>query len=348
MLDTANDLFRALWKFLSTATPGAADDADTAIFRDLAREPHREEAPAETSAPAVENGSRNGHAPAPHHQGSNGANGAATSARGTVPVEIIADRKPAVDPIVELPPIRAPKLSGHVELRGVTFGYNPLDKPLIEDFNLVIKPGQRVALIGGSGSGKSTVARLVAGLFQPRAGEILFDGVPREQVPTRLLTGSVAVVDQEVFFFEGTIKENLTMWDATVPETDLTAAIRDAAVADLIGSRPQGINGRVAEGGANFSGGQRQRLEIARALVVRPTFLILDEATSALDPTTESQIDENLRRLGCSCLVVAHRLSTIRDCDEILVMERGRVVQRGTHEGMKDVEGPYAALIGQH
>lgn len=345
MLDTAGDLLGNLWKFLATATPTGADDMDGAVFRDLAGEARRGGSEPREEPSAGPSPLRNGHVPT-DATGTASRNGHGTN--GHRPAGVVVDQKPAVDPIAAHPPIRAPKLSGLVELRGVTFGYNPLDKPLIEDFNLVIKPGQRVALIGGSGSGKSTVARLVAGLFRPRAGEILFDGVPREQVPTRLLTGSVAVVDQEVFFFEGSIKENLAMWDATVPEADLTAAIRDACVADLIGSRPQGINGRVAEGGANFSGGQRQRLEIARALVVRPTFLILDEATSALDPTTESQIDENLRRLGCSCLVVAHRLSTIRDCDEILVMERGRVVQRGTHEGMKDVEGPYAALIGQH
>ena len=201
------------------------------------------------------------------------------------------------------------KLSGQLEIRDVTFGYSPLDKPLIEGFNLSVAPGRRVALVGGSGSGKSTVAKIVSGLYKPWKGEVLFDGIPREQLPRDLIANSLSVVDQEVFLFGGTVAENVTMWDSTVPMLRVSQPSRDAAIDEVIEAREGGYQSKVQEGGGNYSGGQCQRLEISRSLVGEPTIMILDEATSALDPHTEQHIDESLRRRGCTCLIIAHRLS---------------------------------------
>ena len=237
------------------------------------------------------------------------------------------------------------KLQGYVELKEITFGYNPLESPLIKDFSIRLNPGSRVAIVGRTGCGKSTIANLVSGLYNPWTGEILFDGKPREKFSSGTLNNSIAMVDQNLFMFEGTVKENITFWDQTITDKDVIQAAKDAYIHEDIAARPGAYESIVAENGKNFSGGQRQRMEIARALVNKPSLLILDEATSALDAKTEQMIDVNIRKKGCTCLIIAHRLSTIRDCDEIIVMDRGRILQRGTHLELISQQGLYNQLI---
>lgn len=237
------------------------------------------------------------------------------------------------------------KLQGDIEIKNLSFGYNVLEEPLIKDFNLNIKSGSRVALVGASGSGKSTVAKIISGLYKSWSGEILFDGILKEDINRAVINNSISVVDQNISIFTGTIMDNITMWDSTINESSCVKAAKDAEIHSDIMKLDDGYNHIVNEDGSNFSGGQRQRLEIARALAINPSILIMDEATSALDAIVEQKIDENIRSRGCTCIIVAHRLSTIRDCDEIIVMDNGKIVQRGTHNNMKDIDGPYKSLI---
>ncbi len=255
-----------------------------------------------------------------------------------------------VDPLYSRarPPAGTRKLDGHVALENITFGYSPLDKPLLSDFSLTVGPGSQVALVGGSGSGKSTVSRLISGLYKPWEGQIRIDGQRLEEIPRGSLSASVSFVDQDVFLFEGTVRDNVALWDPSIPDEAVVAALRDAAVLETVARRPGGINSAVEQDGRNFSGGQRQRLEIARALVRQPSVLVLDEVTSALDAETEQVIIDNLRRRGCACVVIAHRLSTVRDSDEIVVLDHGTVVERGRHEDLVAAGGPYAELVREH
>ena len=253
------------------------------------------------------------------------------------------DRNVAVSGIAEDAPKE--KLGGQVELKNVTFGYSKLAGPLIENFSMTMKPGSRVAFVGSSGCGKSTLAKLISGLYDQWDGEILFDGKPRQAYPRPVMTGSVAVVDQDITLFEDTIADNIKMWDDSIRDFEMILAARDAQIHEDIMQREGGYKYKLTAGGRDLSGGQRQRLEIARVLAQDPSIIILDEATSALDAKTEYEVVKSIKNRGITCIVIAHRLSTIRDCDEIIVLEKGKVVERGTHDELMKLGGAYTELV---
>ncbi len=237
------------------------------------------------------------------------------------------------------------KLSGAIELKNVTFGYSRLGKPQVTDFSMTVRPGQKIAFVGRTGCGKSTIAKLISGLYQPWSGEITFDGVPLSEIDRDVFTGSVSVIDQDITLFEDSISENIKMWDDSIEDFEVTLAARDAGIYDDIITREGGFEHKLLDGGRDLSGGQRQRLEIARALSQDPTICIMDEATSALDARTEHDVIRSINDRGITCIIIAHRLSTIRDCDEIIVLDKGRIVERGTHEQLYALGGLYTSLV---
>lgn len=253
--------------------------------------------------------------------------------------------------VTQAPPLQSwggvrTRLSGEVQINDLSFGYVPIKPPLIAGLSMRINSGQRIAFVGGSGSGKSTLARLIAGLYRPTAGAILYDGLPLEAIPREIAVSSLAMVEQEIHLYGCSVRDNLSLWNPQITDKELREACADAQILDTVLALPEGFDTVLREGGSNLSGGQRQRLEIARALVQNPSILVLDEATSALDPASELLVDQALRRRGCTQLIVAHRLSTIRDADLILVLDAGQVVQQGRHDEMAQAEdSPYQRLL---
>jgi len=263
-----------------------------------------------------------------------------TTGHGNRTVSMDSGRKTAGSDQIEYD-----KLSGRVEMNNVTFGYAPLGEPLLRDFSIGIRSGQRIALVGASGCGKSTVSKLLSGMYQPWSGEILYDGKLFSEIDHAVFTASLAVVDQDIILFGDTISNNIKMWDNSVEDYEMILAARDARLHEDIMRRDGGYQYKMAEGGSDFSGGQRQRLEIARALAGEPTLIILDEATSALDARTEFETVRHIKDRGITCIIIAHRLSTIRDCDEIFVMDKGQIVEHGTHNELLDINGLYCKLV---
>ena len=238
-------------------------------------------------------------------------------------------------------------LTGRVEFRDVTFGFNQLEPPLFENLSFIMEPGRWLGVMGASRSGRSTIANLLIGLVEPWSGEILIDGKPRSFYTRETLAVAMGFASQEVTLFDGTIRDNLTLWDTTIAEQDVVAAAKDAEVHSVILARSGAYDAMINGSAANFSGGERQRLEIARALVYNPTLLVLDSAMSSLDGPLEKRVLCNLRRRPFSLLIIAHRLSSLRECDDILVLDKGKIVAQGSHEKlMQDKEGLYAKMMG--
>ena len=237
------------------------------------------------------------------------------------------------------------KIKGNLELRDITFGYSILDKPIIQNFNLTIKQGQKIAIVGSTGSGKSTLSKLISGLYSPWSGEIIFNGKKIEEIDHDIFTSSIAVVDQDITLYEDTIMNNVKMWDESIEDYEVIMACNDAQIHEKIMARDGGYNALVLEGGKNFSGGEKQRLEIARSLAMDPSIIILDEATSALDAKTEYDVVKSIKARGITTIVIAHRLSTIRDADLIVVLSKGIVVEQGTHDELMKLKGYYYDLV---
>jgi len=256
--------------------------------------------------------------------------------------------KNPIDPLqigVSIPDATLPKLKGKVEISAITFGYSPFDDPLVTEISVNIEPGQKVAFVGKSGSGKSTLAKLICGLLKPWSGTILYDGKPFDNNSKPQIKKSLAWVDQDIFLFSGTIRDNLTLWETKYTDQEMIEAAKKASIYSLINNRSQGLDSLLTEGGANISFGERQRLEIARALLLEPSILVLDEATSALDSHVESEIFNNLQQSNCTCIIIAHRLSTVKNCDKIYVLDQGTIVQAGTHDELKSLPGIYQDLV---
>ena len=259
--------------------------------------------------------------------------------------EVLEEECDVPDELESVDHIEEGKLKGYVELRNVTFGYDRNAGPLISDFSLKLEPGKSVAFVGPSGCGKSTIAKLVSGLYKPWSGEVLFDGKPQSEINRDVFANSVAIVDQNIVLFDGTISDNVKLWDSSTEDFAMILACHDAQIHDEITIRDGNYQASVDCGGKNFSGGQRQRLELATSFAKEPSVMIMDEGTSALDAVTEELVMKSIRNMGCSQIIIAHRLSTIRDCDEIIVLRDGKVVERGNHEQLMSNKGFYSRLV---